>query len=226
MVPMDRSDARPTAVVGADAGAGRVWCTCCCEQRQRRLAAWRGWLFATAWLACTFGWLFTSMHTYGGLAAPLAVSGGAGAGRLCWRSTTRLPVRVFRRLAPFIRLRPALFFCSLVAAGRAGARDVVDRLWLGRGWLRAGGRAAGAAALPWVGVYGISFVAGRAGGGAAGAGVGWPRWQGRWREASAPCFGAAGAVAGAAVAACATGRLSGVPERDPAAGQYSPERKV
>ncbi|PKO58739.1 MAG: apolipoprotein N-acyltransferase, partial [Betaproteobacteria bacterium HGW-Betaproteobacteria-18] len=30
-----------------------------------RVAALRGWVFATAWLACTFGWLFTSMHTYG-----------------------------------------------------------------------------------------------------------------------------------------------------------------
>jgi apolipoprotein N-acyltransferase len=36
-------------------------------------AALAGWLFATAWLAATFWWLFISMHTYGGLAAPLAV---------------------------------------------------------------------------------------------------------------------------------------------------------
>ncbi|WP_404301543.1 apolipoprotein N-acyltransferase [Alicycliphilus denitrificans] len=38
-----------------------------------RRAAALGWLFATAWLAGTFWWLFISMHTYGGLAAPLAV---------------------------------------------------------------------------------------------------------------------------------------------------------
>ncbi|AVS75691.1 apolipoprotein N-acyltransferase, partial [Paracidovorax cattleyae] len=31
-----------------------------------------GAAFATAWLAGTFWWLFISMHTYGGLAAPLA----------------------------------------------------------------------------------------------------------------------------------------------------------
>jgi apolipoprotein N-acyltransferase len=35
-------------------------------------AALLGWIFATAWLAGTFWWLFISMHTYGGLAAPLA----------------------------------------------------------------------------------------------------------------------------------------------------------
>ena len=37
-------------------------------------AAGRAWLFGTAWLAATFWWLFISMHTYGGLAAPLAVA--------------------------------------------------------------------------------------------------------------------------------------------------------
>ena len=38
-----------------------------------RQAAWRGWLFTTAWLCGTFWWLFISMHTYGGLNAALAV---------------------------------------------------------------------------------------------------------------------------------------------------------
>ncbi len=35
-------------------------------------AALSGWLFATSWLTGSVWWLFTSMHTYGGLAAPLA----------------------------------------------------------------------------------------------------------------------------------------------------------
>lgn len=37
-------------------------------------AALRGWLFALAMLTGTFWWLYISMHTYGGLAAPLAVA--------------------------------------------------------------------------------------------------------------------------------------------------------
>jgi apolipoprotein N-acyltransferase len=37
-------------------------------------AALRGWLFATSWLVGSVWWLFTSMHTFGGLAAPLAVA--------------------------------------------------------------------------------------------------------------------------------------------------------
>jgi apolipoprotein N-acyltransferase len=36
-------------------------------------AALLGWLFAMAWLAGSVWWLYTSMHTFGGLAAPLAV---------------------------------------------------------------------------------------------------------------------------------------------------------
>lgn len=38
-----------------------------------RAAAVYAWWFALAWLAGTFWWLFISMHTYGGLPAPLAV---------------------------------------------------------------------------------------------------------------------------------------------------------
>ena len=41
---------------------------------RRRDGALLGWLFGTSWLAGTFWWLFTSMHTYGGLNAALAVT--------------------------------------------------------------------------------------------------------------------------------------------------------
>ena len=34
---------------------------------------WIGWAFAIAWLATTWWWLYISLHTYGGLAAPLTV---------------------------------------------------------------------------------------------------------------------------------------------------------
>lgn len=35
-------------------------------------AAGLGWLYATAWLAGSFWWMFIAMHRYGGLPAPLA----------------------------------------------------------------------------------------------------------------------------------------------------------
>ena len=38
-----------------------------------RQGAWTGWLFATAFQCGTWWWLFVSLHTYGGLASPLAV---------------------------------------------------------------------------------------------------------------------------------------------------------
>ena len=38
-----------------------------------RQGAWLGWWFATAMQCATWWWLFISLHTYGGLASPLAV---------------------------------------------------------------------------------------------------------------------------------------------------------
>ena len=47
-------------------------------------AALRAWVFTTVYLGCTFGWLFTAMHTYGGMPAPLAALAE-------WPSILRLP---------------------------------------------------------------------------------------------------------------------------------------
>ena len=122
-----------------------------------QVAAWRGWLFVTAWLACTFGWLFTSMHTFGGLAAPLAVLAVvtlAGLLALYYAAAAG----VFRWLAPGHPVRAALAFAALWLLAEL-ARGV---LWTGFGWGAIGyahlsGPLAGL--LPWVGLYGVSFVA-------------------------------------------------------------------
>ncbi|MEG0412829.1 MAG: apolipoprotein N-acyltransferase, partial [Comamonas sp.] len=50
-----------------------VLCAAAQQARSAKHAAWFGGVFATAWLVATFWWLFISMHTYGGLPAPLAV---------------------------------------------------------------------------------------------------------------------------------------------------------
>jgi len=121
-----------------------------------RGAALLGWLFATAWLAATFWWLFISMHVYGGLASPLAA----------------LAVLL---LAGFLALYYAL--AAALYAGAAGRpwRDgfLFACLWLGAELLR-GSLFTG---FPWgaggyahvdgplaplarsVGVYGIGAVA-------------------------------------------------------------------
>jgi apolipoprotein N-acyltransferase len=43
------------------------------DSHSARQAAWRGWLFALAWLVVSVGWLYVSMHVYGGLPGVLAV---------------------------------------------------------------------------------------------------------------------------------------------------------
>lgn len=129
----------------------------------QRASSWRraaliGWLFAGAWLAGTWWWMFISMHVYGGLAAPLAA------------------IAVFA-LAAFLALYYALAAVLFkVAAGRgvgaapsfafAGAWLLAElmraTLFTGFPW-GAGGYAHVdgplAAAAPWIGVYGIGFAA-------------------------------------------------------------------
>jgi apolipoprotein N-acyltransferase len=127
------------------------------SQPTARRGALVGWLFAIAWLATTWWWLFISMHVYGGLAAPLAVA-------------------AVLALAGFLALYYAVVSGLYVAAARMGtawAAIVFGALWLAaelaRGvWFTgfpwgAGGYAHVEGPLaplaPWVGVYGVGFVA-------------------------------------------------------------------
>ena len=145
-----------------------------------RVAALRGWVFVTVWLACTFGWLFTSMHTYGGLAAPLAVLAVlALAGLLALYYAAACGI--FRSLAPVHPVAAALVFAALWLLAEL-ARGV---LLTGFGWGAIGyAHLEGPLArlLPWVGMYGVSFVA--AGLVACLALGGLAALAGRWRQAS------------------------------------------
>ena len=119
-----------------------------------RQAAALGWLFATAWLAATWWWLFVSMHVYGGLAAPLAVA-------------------AVLALAAFLGLYYAIAAGAARRLGAGGGPLVFAAAWLlaelMRGTLFTGfpwgaGSYAHvdgplAALAPWVGVYGVGFVA-------------------------------------------------------------------
>ena len=122
-----------------------------------RQAAWRGWLFTLAWLAATFAWLFTSMHTYGGLPAPLAalavlVLAGALAiyyAAACW---------LFWRLASANKPLAAIVFGSLWLLA-----ELARGQWLtGFGWGAVGYAQLDGPLQPlmaWVGMYGVSWVA-------------------------------------------------------------------
>ena len=121
-----------------------------------RQAAWRAWVFATAWLTGTFWWLFISMHTYGGLPAALAVLAVlalAGALALYYA----LAAGLLARWAPRSRLQQGLLFAALWTL----AELMRGRWFTGFPW-GAGGYAQVdlmAAWAPWVGVYGMGAIA-------------------------------------------------------------------
>ncbi|MFM6986683.1 MAG: apolipoprotein N-acyltransferase [Hydrogenophaga sp.] len=121
-----------------------------------REAVWRAWVFATAWLAGTFWWLFVSMHTYGGLPvalAVLAVLALAGALALYYALAAGLLVR----WAPCPGPQQGLLFAALWTLA-----DLLRGRWFtGFPW-GAGGYAhvdLMAAWAPWVGVYGMGAIA-------------------------------------------------------------------
>ncbi|MBT2323931.1 apolipoprotein N-acyltransferase [Variovorax paradoxus] len=122
-----------------------------------RSAAFHGWLFATAWLCGTFWWLFISMHTYGGLAAPLAalaVFALAAALALYYA----LACAFFVAFSPAGRLHATLLFAALWTL----AELLRNSLFTGFPW-GAGGYAHVdgplAAYVPWLGVYGVGALA-------------------------------------------------------------------
>ncbi|MDR6212870.1 apolipoprotein N-acyltransferase [Paracidovorax wautersii] len=122
-----------------------------------RRAAALGWVFSTAWLSGTFWWLFISMHTYGGLAAPLAVAAVLGLAAFLG-SYYAVALGCFRALAPANRALAAIIFAGLWLLAEL-ARGV---WWTGFPW-GAGGYAHVDGPLAvlarWVGVYGIGCVA-------------------------------------------------------------------
>lgn len=123
-----------------------------------RWAALCGGIFATAWLVGTFWWLFISMHTYGGLAAPLAVLAVlALAGFLA--SYYAGALALFARLTPHKhRGLAALTFGSVwLLAELARGTWWTGFPWGAGGYAHVDGPLAALART--VGVYGIGFMA-------------------------------------------------------------------
>ena len=141
--------------------------------KTKRQGAWVGWLFATAMQVTTWWWLFISLHTYGGLAAPLAVVAIVG-------------------LAAFLALYYAAvcaLFVAIAPLNLAGRAILFAALWL----LAELARVALFTGFPWgqggyaqldgpfealakvVGVHGLTFGAALLAAGVAGL-VAKPRW--------------------------------------------------
>ena len=121
-----------------------------------RSAAWRGWMFATAWLGGSFWWLFVSMHTYGGLSAwlaVLAVLALVGFLALYYAAAAAL----LYAWAPVSRSAQALLFAAVwTLAELARGRWLTGFPWGAGGYAQVDLMAAWA---PLVGVYGMGFLA-------------------------------------------------------------------
>ncbi len=119
-------------------------------------AAWLGWLFTTAWLCGTFWWLYVSMHTYGGLAAPLAVLATLGLAAV-------LAVYYSAACALFVALAPVnKAWSAIVFAALWTLAELARGVWFtGFGWGAAAyAHVDGLAVIaPYVGAYGICALA-------------------------------------------------------------------
>jgi apolipoprotein N-acyltransferase len=120
-------------------------------------AALRGWVFATAWLAGTFWWLFISMHVYGGLAAPLAALAVLALAAFLG-GYYAVVLGCFWPLARMGIARAAINFGALwLLAELLRATWFTGFPWGAGGYAHVEGPLAVLA--PWLGVYGIGFVA-------------------------------------------------------------------
>jgi apolipoprotein N-acyltransferase len=122
-----------------------------------RGGAFAGWVFATAWLCGAFWWLFISMHTYGGLPAPLAALGVfalAAALALYYAVACGL----YAVCAPANPLGAAAFFAALwTLAELMRGSWFTGFPWGAGGYAHVEGPLA--AYAPWIGVYGIGAAA-------------------------------------------------------------------
>lgn len=122
-----------------------------------RVAFLLGWLFAIAWQVAVYWWLYISMHTYGGLAAPLtviAVVGLAAFLGLYYAAASALFVLAARHSGGW----SALVFAALWSLAELLRVTLFTGFpWGAGGYAHLTGPLAGYA--PWIGVHGIGFVA-------------------------------------------------------------------
>ena len=135
--------------------AGLAWQLDRCRTFRQGLTL--GWLFATAWLSGIFWWLFISLHTYGGLASPLAVLAVLGLA-IFLATYYALASAVFVAIAPAGRTRRALVFAALwLLAELARVEFFTGFPWGAAGYAHLSGWLDDYAR--WIGVHGITFLA-------------------------------------------------------------------
>jgi apolipoprotein N-acyltransferase len=121
----------------------------------KRQGAWVGWLFATVMQVATWWWLFISLNTYGGLAAPLAVIAIVGLAAFL-ALYYAAACAVFVAIAPVNRVGRAMLFAALwLLAELARVALFTGFPWGEGGYAQLDGPFVGLA--PLVGVHGLTF---------------------------------------------------------------------
>ena len=116
-----------------------------------------GWAFSTAWLTGTFWWLFISLHTYGGLAAPLAVLAVVGLAAFLG-AYYAAAAGIYRAFAASGPVKRAVFFAGLWLLAELMRNSFFTGFpWGAGGYAHLDGMAQWLAR--WVGVYGIGAAA-------------------------------------------------------------------
>lgn len=119
-------------------------------------AALMGWWFGLGWLGAGLWWLYISMHDFGGLPAPFAVGAVillAGFLALYYA----LAMALIAWLRPSRAWRVPVFAAAWLLAELARAALFTGFPWIAGGYAHTVGPLAGWA--PWIGVYGIGFLA-------------------------------------------------------------------
>ncbi len=125
--------------------------------RTWKRGAFLGWLFATALQCATWWWLFISLHTYGGLASPLAVIAIVGLAAFL-ALYYAVVCGVFVAIAPANRAQRALVFAVLWLLAELGRVEFFTGFpWGEGGYAHLDGPFANLAKL--VGVHGLTFGA-------------------------------------------------------------------
>jgi len=121
-----------------------------------RRAALLGWAFGCGWLVAGTGWLYISLHRYGGLAAPLAVAA-------VFALAAALSLYLALAMAACARWRSgraavdgALFAAAWLLAELARGVIFTGFPWVASGYAMVDSPLA--ALAPWIGVYGIGAV--------------------------------------------------------------------
>ena len=129
-----------------------------------RRAALIGWVFATTSIAGATWWLFISMHVYGGLAAPLTVLAVLGLSAflgLYWAAAAGALFATFKKkqaVASVHWLLFAIVFASFtLLTDLARAQAFTGFPWGTGAYAHVDGALVGLA--PWVGAFGMSWVA-------------------------------------------------------------------